>query len=178
MDELIKLLEKISWFVLKAIDTIDTIDTIDIELKDNNINEIELLSAGLNFNSKYIIYKSLKMIELKTKINNNLGILDINNLNHKQNSNDELFDLYNNLKEKHPPIKITSIICSGFGGGMIMGLINDITNCFEKIKNKIYEFAKENNHNMKYYLFYAEQYEKFNSLLNHFTNSKNKICSY
>ena len=119
------------------------------------------------------------MIELKTKINNNLGILDINNLNSKKNSNDELFDLYNNLKEKHPPIKIASIICSGFGGGMIMGLINDITNCLEKIKNKIYEYTKENNydHNSwKYYLFYAEQYEKFNLLLNHFTNSKIKFA--
>ncbi len=160
MEELVNLFDKLLNILKNQTNKI----SIDKIINNKIYEEIEELSANINFNSKYIIFKSIVQIDLKKKINENL----------KSNSdkNKNLIILYE--KNKLLPIKLEIIKNNGFIGGMIRRQIEDImlnlSNIYLFVTDYLFNYKMNlqlRNEISKYYLFYKEQYDKF-ILLNKF----------
>lgn len=156
--ELTELFEKINWLILCQLNLFSSnglMQMFNLEIQE----ELTKLSANINFNKKYIIFKSIETINLKEKINHNLrfGNLD---------ANAKLFKIYNDKKKL--PLKIIQIKKSGFAGGLVYGLVSNIVLMLDKICKNIFDVKKTfepdtyiYNECEKMYLFYGELYDKF-----------------
>lgn len=161
ISELTELFEKINWLILCQLNLFSSngiMQMFNLEIQE----ELTKLSANVNFNEKYIIFKSIETINLKEKINHNLrfGNLD---------ANAKLFEIYNDKKKL--PLKIIQIKKSGFAGGLVYGLVSNIVLMLDKICKNIFDVKKIfepdthiYNECEKMYLFYGELYEKFYGL--------------
>jgi hypothetical protein len=161
--EFINILELINDETTKIIKIIGN-DKIIINESYEILNK---LSSNLQFNSKYIIFKPVYIIELNEKIKDNLLEINknINDTNLKYH-NEELIKKYQNNKIK--PIEI-KIMKRGFDGAYIKNMIENIMINMSIIYVKL---SQKIDINKKYvdikkdtmigcYLFFKEQYEKF-----------------